>query len=69
MQTDFLTLNLTGITSNKASFTQFGTQGLVVLHQSTSDTVADRTNLTEMPPPLTVMYRSSFSVISTSSSG
>lgn len=46
VQTDFLTLNLTGIASNKACFTQFGTQGFIVLHQSTSDTVADRTSLT-----------------------
>ncbi len=45
-QTDFLTFNLTSVTSNEASFTQFGTQGLVVLHQSAGDTVTDRTSLT-----------------------
>src|SRR5699024_11468522 len=45
-QTDFLTFNLTRVTSNEASFTQFRTQGLVVFHQSAGDTVTDRTSLT-----------------------
>ena len=45
-QTDFLTFNLTSVTSNEASFTQFRTQGLVVFHQSAGDTVTDRTSLT-----------------------
>lgn len=68
-QTDFLTFNLTSVTSNEASFTQFGTQGLVVLHQSAGDTVTDRTSLTRDTTTFNSDVQISFSTMSTSSSG
>ena len=68
-QTHFLTFNLTRVTSNEASFTQFRTQGFVVLHQSAGDTVTDRTCLTGDTTTFNGDVQIQFSTISTSSSG
>ena len=45
-QTNFLTLNFTGVASHEASFTQCRTQSFIIVHQSASDTVADGASLT-----------------------
>src|SRR5690606_17300798 len=45
-QTDFLTLDFTGIASHEASLAQGRTKSLVVLHQRTGDAVTDRASLT-----------------------
>lgn len=45
-QTDFLTLDFTGIASHVAGLAQRATQGFVVLDQGTGDAVTDRTGLT-----------------------